>query len=71
MLSGTLTNQCSLQGEPSADTDTLYDSAGLYFRQYINHATIAYIFNIFSSNGITDKRKLVNHPFEMPHSSVF
>ena len=25
---GTLTNQCSLQGEPSADTDTLYDSAG-------------------------------------------
>lgn len=25
---GTLTNQCSLQGEPTQDTDTLYDSAG-------------------------------------------
>jgi hypothetical protein len=24
---GTLTNQCQLQGEPTQDTDTLYDSA--------------------------------------------
>lgn len=24
---GTLSNQCQLQGEPTQDTDTLYDSA--------------------------------------------
>ena len=34
---GTLTNQCSLQGEPTQDTDTLYDSAGktFFFLKYV------------------------------------
>lgn len=58
---GTLTNQCSLQGEPTQDTDTLYDSAGEKRRDLHNfHVFNKTEFLSCSSNGIANEGKLVN-----------
>lgn len=46
-VSGTLTNQCSLQGEPTQDTDTLYDSAGKQSAVLCNFNSQAELFLTF------------------------